>query len=58
MLAHQRTAVYLEPRDAKYFQARGRAVAIYDYTLTMQRVPAPEGANVCVETFKGVTQCI
>ena len=58
VVAHQRTAIYLEPKDVQYFEARGRAVGIYDNTLTMQRVPAPEGANVCVETFKGVTQCI
>lgn len=56
--ARQRTAVYLEPRDNLYFNASGRAVAVYDYDLQMRRVAAPRGATACVQTPKDVVQCI
>jgi hypothetical protein len=54
----QRTLLYLEPRDALFFEARGRAVGVYDYTQEWVRVAAPEGATACVETPKDVVQCI
>ncbi|KAI8464780.1 MAG: hypothetical protein J3K34DRAFT_439122 [Monoraphidium minutum] len=58
IVARQRTLLYLEPRDDLYFQARGRAVAAYDYELSYRRVAAPSGATACVETPKDVVQCI
>lgn len=59
----QRTAIYLEPRDPLFFQAGGRAVAVYDYSIEMRRREAPEdaramGAVACVLTSKGVVQCL
>jgi hypothetical protein len=54
----QRTLLYLEPRDTLYFSARGRAVAVYDYSQAWARVAAPQGATACVETPKDVVQCI
>lgn len=60
--ATQRTAVFLDPRQPLYFEALGRAVAIYDAQLSMRRVgppaDAPEGAVACVDTPKGVAQCV
>lgn len=59
---HQRTAVYLDARAPLYFQAAGRAVALFEYDLTMERVApdpdAPFGAVACVPTPKDVVQCI
>ena len=58
----QRSALYLQPQEAKYFEAGGRAVAVYDYDFVMRRVPPPEdapaGAVACVPTPKGVVQCL
>ena len=58
----QRSALYLQPQQAQYFEAGGRAVAVYDYDFVMRRVPpqgdAPEGALACVPTPKGVVQCL
>lgn len=58
----QRTAIYLDPRQPAYFSARGRAVAVYDYDLTLTRVTppgdAPPGAVACVMTPKDVIQCV
>lgn len=60
--ATQRVAVYLQPQDAAYFQAGGRAVTVYDYALTLTRVGpdggAPAGAAACVPTPKDVVQCV
>jgi len=60
--ARQRTALYLQPYDPSYFKAFGRAVAIYDHDLEMQRVPAPPdagGADACVKTPKeDYVQCL
>lgn len=62
VVAAQRVAVYLQPQDAAFFQAAGRAVAVYDYALTLTRVPAgadaPLGAAACVATPKDVVQCV
>ena len=58
VVARQRTLAYLEPRDALYFRAAGRAVAAFDYELALARAPAPRGATACVETPKDVVQCI
>jgi len=58
----QRTCIYLEPRDQLYFNARGRAVAVYDYSLRLERRPPPEdspaGAVACAPTPKGFVQCL
>jgi hypothetical protein len=58
----QRSALYLQPQEDKYFEALGRAVAVYDYTFRMTRLPPPEdappGARACVVTSKGVAQCL
>lgn len=59
--ATQRVAVYLQPQDAAYFQAAGRAVSVYDYALTLTRMGpegAPQGAAACVATPKDVIQCV
>lgn len=59
--ARQVTAVYLDPRNPRYFNAGGRAVAIYRYSLSLSRVPTPTGDGgtvTCVETPKDVIQCI
>ncbi len=60
--ARQRSALYLQPNDQLYFQAAGRAVAIYDYEINMKRVPLPEdaprGAQACVQTPKQFAQCL
>jgi hypothetical protein len=59
--AVQRTAVYLEPRDALYFEARGHPVAMYDYELELTRVEVADNLGrpvVCVETPKSVVQCV
>lgn len=60
--ARQRTALYLEPRDALYFEARGAAAVVYDFELELEReappADAPRGAVACVLTPKGVSQCI
>ncbi|KAK9812649.1 hypothetical protein WJX72_001250 [[Myrmecia] bisecta] len=57
----QRSAVYLQPQDQLYFNALGRAVALYDYDLDMRRAPAPAdavGATACVQTPKDFVQCL
>ena len=58
----QRSALYLQPQQQHYFEAAGRAVAVYDYTFSMRRVPppadAPPGAAACVPTPKSVVQCV
>lgn len=58
----QRSCLYLQPQEPLFFQAGGRAVAVYDYTFTMTRVPpeadAPAGAEACVQTPKQVFQCV
>lgn len=59
----RRLAVYLEPRDSLFFQAGGRAVAVFDSQADMRRMPPPEdaaaaGAQACVLTPKDVIQCI
>lgn len=59
--ARQVSAVYLDPRHPRYFNAAGRAVAIYRYSLVMSRVATPTGDGgsvTCVETPKDVVQCI
>ena len=59
--ARQVTAVYLDARHPRYFEARGRAVAVYRYSLALSRVPTPVTGGsdaVCVETPKDVVQCI
>ncbi|CAG9467093.1 unnamed protein product [Pedinophyceae sp. YPF-701] len=38
--ARQRRAEYLQPQDQLYFDAKGRAIAVYDYDVTMCRVDA------------------
>lgn len=58
----QRSCLYLQPQEPAYFEAAGRAVAVYDYAFTMRRLAAPEdappGAEACVLTPKGVYQCV
>ena len=59
----QRSCLYLQPQEARFFEAGGRAVAIYDYEYTMRRVPPPEdaaaaAAAACVLTPKAVWQCV
>jgi hypothetical protein len=57
----QRVALYLQPQDALYFRSGGASVAVYDYRLTLERVPAPPdavGAVSCVLTPKSVVQCM
>ena len=57
----QRVGVFLNPQDNQYFQAANQAVGIYDYDCTLRRVATPDGSGgvaVCVETPKGVTQCV
>jgi hypothetical protein len=58
----QRSCLYLQPQEAKYFQAGGRAVAVYDYSIVMRRLnpeaDAPAGAVACVETPKQFFQCL
>lgn len=60
----QVTAIYLDPRQPRFFEADGRAVAAYGYDLQMWRTPLAETASVflrakaCVETPKGFTQCM
>jgi hypothetical protein len=59
--AVQRTAVYLEPRDALYFKAGGHPVAVYDYELELVRTEVADTLGrpvACVETPKDVVQCI
>lgn len=62
VMARQRTAVFLDPRQASYFEAAGRAVALYDATLHLERLKAPNdappGAVACVLTPKDVEQCV
>ena len=58
----QRSCLYLQPQEQLYFEAGGRAVAVYDYAFSMRREPpeadAPFGAVACVPTPKQVVQCI
>lgn len=58
----QRSCLYLQPQEARFFEAGGRAVAIYDYSFSMQRLAppgdAPAGAAACVLTPKAVWQCV
>lgn len=58
----QRSCLYLQPQEERFFQAAGRAVAVYDYRFRMQRLPAPGdaplGAAACVQTPKAVWQCV
>ena len=58
----QRSALYLQPQQPLYFEAGGRAVAVYDYSFTMRLVPppadAPGGAVACVPTPKSFVQCL
>lgn len=62
ILGKQRSVVYLQPQEALYFEARNRAVAVYDYEFAMKRVgvpgDAPSGAVSCVQTPKNVVQCV
>lgn len=57
----QRSCLYLQPQEERFFQAAGRAVAVYDYRFSMRRLPppgdAPSGAAACVQTPKAVWQC-
>lgn len=43
VVARQRNIVYLQPQDAAYFDAGGRAVGYYDYDLEMTRTALPGG---------------
>jgi len=36
--SRMRVAAFLQPQDPLYFDAGGKAVAVYDYALTMQKV--------------------
>lgn len=58
----QRSCLYLQPQERRYFSAAGRAVAVYDYRFSMRRVApeadAPAGAVACVPTPKDVIQCV
>jgi hypothetical protein len=58
----QRSCLYLQPQEAKYFQAGGAAVAVYDYSVVMRRLnpeaDAPAAAVACVETPKQFFQCL
>ena len=62
----QRSILYLHPQDALYFKTLNglgvTPVAVYDYEFEMKRCPPPEdapsNATSCVETPKGVFQCI
>ncbi|KAL4421566.1 hypothetical protein ABPG75_010857 [Micractinium tetrahymenae] len=58
----QRSCLYLQPQEERFFQAAGRAVAVYDYRFNMRRLLAPEdappGAAACVQTPKAVWQCV
>lgn len=58
----QRSCLYLQPQEERFFQAAGRAVAVYDYRFRMTRLPppgdAPPGAAACVQTPKAVWQCV
>lgn len=58
----QRSCLYLQPQEERFFQAAGRAVAVYDYRFSMRRLPppgdAPSGAAACVQTPKAVWQCV
>lgn len=59
--ARQVTAVYLDARHPRYFEARGRAVAVYRYSLSLSRqlTPVYSGTEaVCVQTPKDVVQCV
>ena len=59
--ARQVTAVYLDPRHPRYFEAGGRAVAIYRYSLGLSRTLTPvyDGTSAaCVQTPKDVVQCV
>jgi len=59
VLAQQRTILYLQPQDALYFEALGRATAIYDYECEYTRAELEgEPGVACVETPKGATQCV
>ena len=53
--------MYLDPRAPLYFKANGRAVAVYEYELSMVRQTTEDGAGgrvVCVQTPKDVVQCV
>lgn len=58
----QRSCLYLQPQETRYFESGGRSVAVYDYSFRMTRVPppgdAPLGAAACVQTPKQVWQCV
>nr|QFB70720.1 chloroplast hypothetical protein 3 [Chlorella ohadii] len=58
----QRSCLYLQPQEPRFFEAGGRAVAVYDYDYIMRRVPPPEDAPAeaaaCVLTPKSVWQCV
>jgi hypothetical protein len=58
----QRTVVYLDPRQPRYFDAGSRAVGVFDAAARMARQPAPAdappGAVACVATPKDVSQCV
>lgn len=59
----QRTAVFLDPRQERYFSAAGRAVALYDYDVVLMRRRPADGESVggavaCVQTPKDFVQCI
>ncbi|PRW44443.1 hypothetical protein C2E21_6800 [Chlorella sorokiniana] len=62
ILGRQRSCLYLQPQEPRFFEAGGRAVAMYDYAYTMRRVPPPEDAPTaavaCVLTPKSVWQCV
>jgi hypothetical protein len=45
VVAQQRVAIYLQPQEPLFFEALGRAVAVYDYENRLTRVAAPQ---VCV----------
>jgi hypothetical protein len=44
--ADQITAIYLSPKDADYFKAIGKPVALYRYTLTLKRELKPNKAEL------------
>lgn len=59
--ATQVSAIYLDPRHPKYFQANGRAVAVYTFAWEMDRATLKDERGlpvVCVPTPKDVTQCV
>lgn len=59
--ATQLSAVYLDPRQPRYFQAANKAVAVYTFQWDMRLQQSADGAGgqvTCVLTPKDVVQCI